>query len=148
MLTQNNIHFKVFYYYHHFVQMCASQRTPMLVHSLPMKRRKRLVHDVIDNFFTHPDPVYDSTDAKCWAQNGSTHGCAFANFKLWFWKNDEKQHQTRWEIQWKTALCAFYISLLAIGSVTPLLSGFPLTVSKPQAPGHIRVNKLTRCFKI
>ena len=43
----------------------------MLVHSLPMRSRKRLARDVFDILLHMP---YYVTDKDCWVQNGGTHG--------------------------------------------------------------------------
>ena len=57
----------------------------MLVHSLPMKSRERLVHDVMPyNSAIHAGLVHDVTDTDCMTQNGSAHGPVFATFKLFF----------------------------------------------------------------
>ena len=46
------------------------------------KEMKKLDCDIFDTFATHSGLVHDITDPDCWEQNGSTHGCVFAAFKL------------------------------------------------------------------
>ena len=59
------------------------QVTAILVHSLPLMSRKRLVCEVLDTSATHADLVQDITVSvmDCQTQNGSTHNCVFATFK-------------------------------------------------------------------
>ena len=52
-----------------------------LVHSLPMKSRKKLVHDATDTCATRAGLVHDVTDTNWKTQNGSARGRIFATFK-------------------------------------------------------------------
>ena len=57
------------------LRMSAPQCVAMMFYSLPIKSRNRLDRDVFDTSATHADLVHYNTDAKCWAQYGSTYGC-------------------------------------------------------------------------
>ena len=46
----------------------------MLTHSLPMKRRKRLAHDVTNTSTIYASFVLNITDTECQTLNGSTYG--------------------------------------------------------------------------
>ena len=61
------------------LRLCALQGAAMLVRSLLMKSRKRLVHDVMSA--THPCCVHDVTDTDYQTQNGGSYGRVFATFK-------------------------------------------------------------------
>ena len=63
----------------------------VLTCSLAMKKRKRLACDVFATFATWTGIAYDVTDTGCWARNGSSHGCAFAIFRLFFLKQMEPE---------------------------------------------------------
>ena len=43
------------------------QLQPFLVHSLPMKSRKRFAHDVFETFTTHANLIRDIVDTDCQA---------------------------------------------------------------------------------
>ena len=53
----------------------------MLVHSLPVKKRKRLAYDAFYTLVTHSGLVYDISDTDFLAQNGSTEGHLLVTFK-------------------------------------------------------------------
>ena len=75
--------FHQYFYFHLFVLLTiwAPQGPARLVHSLPMKSRKRVTCDLFHMTATHASLVYDITDTDCWAQKGSTHGHVFKTFK-------------------------------------------------------------------
>ena len=63
--------------------------------SLPMKNRKRSVHDVLDSSASHADLVHNVTDTDCQTQYDSAHGHVFGTFKriyiyLYITKPDRK----------------------------------------------------------
>ena len=41
---------------------------------------RELACDVFDTLTAHSGLLYDVTDADCWRQNGSSHGCVFVTF--------------------------------------------------------------------
>ena len=61
------------------LRIWAVKDAVILVHSLPMKSRKRLACVIIDTSDTH-----DITDTDRQTQNGSAHSHVFMTFKHWF----------------------------------------------------------------
>ena len=58
----------------------SAMGTAILLHSLPMKSRKRLAHNVIDTCVIHADLVH-VRDTDYQTKNGSTHSHIFLTFK-------------------------------------------------------------------
>ena len=94
----------------------------ILVHSLPMKSKKKAGLWCSWDFATQADLVHDITDTDCWAQQWQHSWSCFWNFHSSIFNNQDQ----KWS--GKLLWCVFCSPLLLIGPTTLHQFGAPLTM--------------------